>query len=167
MSSSANEKTCEMNRLIQSLRYAWASPTTMIGLCAVALTLLTRGRCSIVSGVLEAHGGIASWFLRKVVPLEHGASAMTLGHVVIGRDAECLTRTRTHERVHVRQCERWGPFFIPAYFIESALATLRGQDAYRGNRFEVQAFRLEAESLRIEAEADRSRNVEIVRDESE
>ena len=124
------------------LRYAWASPSTAIGLAVVILTLLTRGRCSWVQGVLEAHGGFASWFLRRIVPLEHGASAMTIGHVVIGLDQPALDRTRLHERVHVPQYERWGPFFIPAYFIESGLARLRGADAYYGNRFEAEAYRV-------------------------
>lgn len=128
--------------LITTLRYAWASPSTLLGLLAVALTLLTRGRCSLVEGVFEAHGGFATWFLRKVVPLENGASAITIGHVVLGRDQAALDRTRLHERVHVRQYERWGPLFIPAYFIESGLARLRGADAYYGNRFEIEAYRI-------------------------
>jgi hypothetical protein len=128
--------------LIATVRYAWASPATLLGLLGVALTLLTRGRCSVVQGVFEARGGFATWFLRKVVPLEKGASAMTIGHVVLGRDQQALDRTRLHERVHVRQYERWGPFFIPAYFIESGIARWRGLDAYYGNRFEVEAYRV-------------------------
>ncbi len=128
--------------IVQILRYAWASPTTLLGLCAVAITLITRGRCSIVDGVLEAQGGFATWFLKRIVPLDGGASAMTIGHVVLGRDQSALDRTRQHERVHVRQCERWGPVFIPAYFLECALAWWRGQDAYYGNRFEAEAYRV-------------------------
>lgn len=146
-----------MTLLLRILCYVWASPTTAIGLAAVTLTLLTRGRCSIVSGVVEAHGGFASWFLRRIVPLKDGASAMTLGHVVIGRDAHCLRRTRTHERVHVRQCERWGPLFIPAYFIESGLAKLRGKNAYLGNRFEVEAYRV-SDGIGSEGEIVRNEN---------
>lgn len=123
-------------------RYAWASPSTALGLAAVALTLLTRGKCSLVDGVFEAHGGFATWFLRRIVPLPGGASAMTIGHVVLGRDTLALSQTRLHERVHVRQYERWGPLFIPAYFIECGLACLRGENAYEGNRFEVEAYRV-------------------------
>lgn len=124
------------------LRYAWASPTTLPGLLVVGLSIIARGRCAIVDGVLEAHGGFASWFLRNIVPLKNGASAMTLGHVVIGVDSAALRRTRRHERVHVRQCERWGPFFIPAYFVASLIAWMRGRDAYYANRFEVEAYRV-------------------------
>ena len=51
---------------------------------------------------------------------------MTLGHVVIARNAELLDKTRDHERVHVRQCERWGPLFIPVYLLLSFIAWSAG-----------------------------------------
>lgn len=73
-------------------------------------------------------------------PWGHGADAMTLGHVVIGRDAMALEGTRAHERVHVRQYERWGPFFVPAYFLAGAWALLRGGHPYFDNRFEREAL---------------------------
>jgi hypothetical protein len=65
---------------------------------------------------------------------------MTLGHVVIGRDRDCLDHSRAHERIHVRQAERWGPLFIPAYLLASLFAKLRGRDAYRDNPFEREAY---------------------------
>ncbi len=65
---------------------------------------------------------------------------MTLGHVVLGLNPSTLEATRAHERVHVRQCERWGPFFLPAYGLASLLAAVRGGDAYRDNRFEREAY---------------------------
>jgi hypothetical protein len=123
------------------LAYAWASPTTLIGLGAVGLTLLTRGTVRLHTGVLEAHGGFAAWALRKLVPLPGGATAMTLGHVVIALDEASHDLTRAHERVHVRQCERWGPFFIPAYLLASIWCWWRGRNPYRENPFEVEAYR--------------------------
>jgi hypothetical protein len=90
-------------------------------------------------GVIEAHGGLLSFVLRRVVPLRGGASAMTLGHVVLGRDAGCLERTRAHERAHVRQFERWGPLFLPAYVAASLAALVGRRHYYRDNRFERQA----------------------------
>jgi hypothetical protein len=122
--------------------YLWALPTTVVGLVVAGLTLLSGGRAAVVDGVLEVHGGICGFYLERVVGivLKGGASAMTLGHVVLGRDAECLEFTREHERVHVRQCERWGPFFIPAYLLASLVAMVRGKRAYRDNFFERQAF---------------------------
>jgi hypothetical protein len=120
--------------------YVWALPTTLVGLAATLLTLLTRGQARWVDGVLEVHGGFASWALRKLVPLPGGASAMTLGHVVIARDRVAHDLTRTHERVHVRQCERWGPLFIPMYFLFALVAKVRGGNAYMDNPFEREAF---------------------------
>ena len=122
------------------VRYVWAMPTTLLGILVAALSLFTGGRARWHSGVLEVHGGFAAFFLRKLVPLQGGASAMTLGHVVIARDRESLDWTRTHERVHVRQCERWGPLFVPAYFCGALYARLRGGRAYRDNPFEREAF---------------------------
>ncbi|MGL5096793.1 MAG: hypothetical protein ACRDD1_14455, partial [Planctomycetia bacterium] len=68
------------------------------------------------------------------------AAALTLGHVVLGRDRARLDATRAHEAVHVRQYETWGPFFIPLYLGLSAVLYLRGRDAYRENPFEREAY---------------------------
>jgi hypothetical protein len=96
-----------------------------------------------VGGVLELHSPFISWVLRRCVPLPDGAAAMTLGHVVLGRDPQALARTRTHERVHVRQCERWGPGFIPAYLLASLWGMVTRTGAYHGNWFEREAFECE------------------------
>lgn len=122
------------------LVYLWTLPTTAVGLLVTLLTLLTGGHARWHTGVLEVYGGFAAFFLRRIVPLEHGASAMTLGHVVIARDPACHTQSRAHERIHVRQCERWGPFFIPAYLGASLVLKLRGRDAYMDNPFEREAY---------------------------
>lgn len=126
---------------LQPLQYLWALPTTSVGLIALILSLLSGGRARLVQGVLEVHGGFATWFLRKGVILRGGASAMTLGHVVIGQDLNALDWSRSHERVHVRQVERWGPFFLPVYGLASLWCYLRGKDPYRDNFFEVEAYR--------------------------
>jgi hypothetical protein len=119
--------------------YLWSSPTSLLGLFFLVPSILTGGRAKIVDGVLEVHGGLTRFFLEKCTLLPGGASAMTLGHVVLGRDALALERTRAHERVHVRQCEKWGPFFLPAYGVASALALLRGKHPYLDNYFEIEA----------------------------
>ena len=121
------------------LLYLWSSPTTLLGLFFLHPTLLTGGRARVVDGVLEIHGGLTTFFLKNCTLLPGGASAMTLGHVVLGRDQSSLDHTRPHERIHVSQCEAWGPFFLPAYGISSALAFLRGQDPYLDNYFERDA----------------------------
>ena len=126
--------------LWRTLVYLWALPTTLVGLAFVALALLSGGGMQLVDGVVETYGGLVSAFLRRCTPLQGGASAMTLGHVVLGRDTSLLELTRPHERVHVRQCERWGPLFIPAYLLASLLAWARGRRAYEDNPFEREAF---------------------------
>jgi drug/metabolite transporter (DMT)-like permease len=73
---------------------------------------------------------------------------MTLGHVVLGRDDICLEDCGAHERVHVRQYETWGPFFLPAFLVSSILAMSRGEDPYLGNRFEREAYELAAPVIR-------------------
>jgi len=128
----------------RALAYGWAAPTTAVGLVLVAAALATGARASVVEGVVEAHGGLLDPLLRRWVPLRGGASAMTLGHVVVGRDPQALLRTRAHERVHVRQTERWGPFFVPAYVVASLVVALRGGHYYRDNRFERDAVAVAA-----------------------
>ena len=124
------------------LRYIWAGPTTLIGL-VVALGLLRRGGIATVDGVIEAHSPWLGRALALLTPLAGGASAMTLGHVVIARDARALEVTRPHERVHVRQYEVWGPFFVPAYLLAGLWALIQGGHPYVDNRFEREARRYE------------------------
>ena len=122
------------------LVYLWALPTTLVGLAFLPPALISGGGYQVVDGVLEIHGGFVEFFLRRCTLLKGGASAMTLGHVVLGRDVMLLELTRPHERVHVRQCERWGIFFLPAYGIASLLALARGGSMYRDNAFEREAY---------------------------
>jgi hypothetical protein len=121
---------------IRALVYAWTAPTSLVGVLAGVLTLCTGGRVYPVAGTLEFHGGFSRWLARRV-----GFSAMTLGHVIIGRDPESLNACRAHEQAHVRQAERWGPLFIPAYLAASVWAWRRGEHYYFDNWFERDARR--------------------------
>jgi hypothetical protein len=125
-------------RVIRSAAYTWAAPTTCVGLLAGALTLATGGRVQRRRGALEFHGGFSRWFLSRRMVM---ASAMTLGHIIIGRDEGCLDACRDHEQAHVRQVERWGAAFLPAYVLASVWAWTRGQHYYRDNWFERDARR--------------------------
>jgi hypothetical protein len=120
-------------------RYVWAAPTTALGLLVV-LAGRWRARTRVVDGVLEAYGPTLAWLLLHLTLVRGGAAALTLGHVVIARDRHSLEVTRAHERVHVRQCEIWGPLFVPAYLAASLWAVLRGRNFYFDNRFERAAF---------------------------
>ena len=119
-------------------RYLWAGPTSLPGLFAAAATLLTGGRGRRRGGVIEISGGFAGWILPR---RPFRAEALTLGHVILGRTAGALDRYRDHELAHVRQAERWGPAFLPAYLLASVWAHLSGRHYYRDNWFEIDAER--------------------------
>ncbi len=124
------------------LRYLWAFPNTAIGLLLFFPSLVSGGRVRCVRGVLEITGNAAAWVLQRV-SFSGPVAALTLGHVVLGVDEERLEWWRSHELVHVRQYEQWGPFFIPAYLFSSLAARLKGKDSYLDNRFEAEAFSLQ------------------------
>lgn len=122
------------------LRYLWAGPASCLGLSLAAMGVLGGGHIARHTGVLEAEGRLLAWGLRHLTLLEGGASAITFGHVVLGTSREALDATRAHERVHVREYERWGPLFIPLYLTASLLAAVRGGHAYYDNPFERAAM---------------------------
>jgi hypothetical protein len=125
--------------LLLLVRYVWALPNTLVGVLLVPCALWPGGGMRLLDGVLEVHGPLISSLLRHAVPLRSGASAITFGHIVLGRDRVSLDAARDHERVHVRQCEIWGPAFIPAYLLAALWALVNGTGAYSGNYFERQA----------------------------
>ncbi len=112
------------------LRYAWALPWSLLG----ALISVFFRRRSVVRGVLLAEGAV--WPRR----LGWTYRAITFGHVVLSVD-ELDLDTLDHELVHVRQYERWGPLFVPAYLVASLRAQLDGGHYYRDNPFEIAARR--------------------------
>lgn len=122
-------------RMGSVLTYVWAAPATVLGLL-LALLALRGGRVAVRDGVLEAHGPLVRSALTHLTIVRGGVAAITFGHVVLGRDSDALEWSRTHERVHVAQYERWGPFFLPAYVAASLWAFLRGGDFYLDNVFE-------------------------------
>ncbi len=120
--------------------YLWAFPGTALGLALVPLAWMTGGRARLVQGVIEVHGGVVTFLLRRGLPGLAKPSAMTLGHVILGRDPDCLDFSRAHEHVHVRQYERWGPLFLPLYLLASLVLLCRGRDPYLDNPFEREAY---------------------------
>jgi hypothetical protein len=119
--------------------YAWASPNTLLGMIAGAAMLGLGARVRRVQGCVEFSGGFVGSFIASpatACPYR----AMTLGHVILGTDANSLDCAREHEQIHVRQYERWGPFFLPAYLASSVWQLLRGRRCYRDNYFEREAF---------------------------
>ena len=129
-----------MRAILRLLAYTWPLPYTLSG---IVIGLLLCGRFRTVNGVIEIHGPFVAEALgRLYVP----AMAMTFGHVVFGQSKAALDITRAHERVHVRQYERWGMLFVPAYLGVSAWLYMRGRDGYRDNPFEEEAFAVDRAS---------------------
>ena len=120
-------------------RYLWVLPVSLAGLILVLLARLSGGNGSWVDGVLEVSGGWPAKVLERGFPYSGPVAAITLGHVVLGISTQALNATRVHERVHVRQYERWGILFWVLYPLASAYAWVKGGHPYLDNLFERQA----------------------------
>jgi len=121
------------------IAYAWTMPNTALGILLGLVMLVFGGKVHIVSGVAEFHGGlIGRFFASSLHPFCFGA--VTLGHVILGTCHSELCALRAHENVHVKQYERWGLFFLPAYALSSLWEVCHGRNGYRNNIFERQAY---------------------------
>ncbi len=127
------------NLLFRGLGYVWAAPNSGLGMLVGLVGVLSGGNAQVHRGCIEFHGGFVNWTLDR---LAGGVVAMTLGHTILGQTEAALAVVRDHEQVHVRQYERWGPVFIPAYVACSVYLWCRGRDLYRDNPFEVEAYAL-------------------------
>ena len=121
------------------LAFVWASPWSLLGVLVGCGALLTGGGMQRKGRVLEFYGGFAKWVLERM-PNGRFVMAMTLGHTILAKSEHALEITREHELIHVRQYERWGVLFIPAYLLFSLWLWLAGKDAYRANPFEREAY---------------------------
>jgi hypothetical protein len=128
-----------MRAITKFLYIAWASPNTILGAGIGAVGLLSGAQVQLKRGVVEFHGGLVGRIL-QLGPRGGFAAAITLGHTILGQDEDALDRCRDHEHVHVRQYERWGPLFLPAYVLCWLVLRVRGRDGYRENPFERQAY---------------------------
>jgi len=122
---------------LKILLRAWAAPYSALGLCLGLTVLACGGHVRHRQGALEFGGGRLGQWLRRT-GLQFGA--ITFGHVILGLDAATLEAVRAHEQVHVRQYERWGPLFGPAYLLSSLVQLARGGRPYWDNRFEREAY---------------------------
>ncbi len=129
--------------LFEIMARIWASPYSAAGLLLGVVVVLFGGHAVRRQGAIEIGGGAVGRFLARL-PWPFAFSA-TLGHVILGLDHATLAAVRAHEQVHVRQYERWGPFFGPAYVLSSLIQLLSGRRPYLDNHFERQAYGRSAE----------------------
>jgi hypothetical protein len=122
----------------QALARLWALPCSLVG--------------SLPALVLLASGGSARWrqgawevtYRERLADCGRRAGRLpfrgiVFGHVILAVTAEELRHIGPHERVHVRQYERWGLIFFAAYPLCSLWQWLRGRRPYLDNPFEVEA----------------------------
>jgi hypothetical protein len=126
---------------VKCLAVLWASPYTLLGLSIGGAGLALGGKVRWRDGAFEFYEGATAWFVRRLPPGPTTAG-FTLGHTILGQTGTGLEQVGKHERVHVRQFERWGPIMGPAYLLSSAWMWWTGRDAYRDNPFEVEAYRI-------------------------
>ena len=125
------------------LKYAWAAPNTAVGLVLGLIGWLSGASARLNNGTVEFAGG-RLFSQAALLPPGYSFCAITFGHVIIAADGPTLIAARRHEEMHVRQYERWGPFFVPAYLLSSVVQIMRGGNAYRDNYFERQAYGMDA-----------------------
>lgn len=119
-----------MLRLI--LLWLWSLPTTLVGFlwCLVCQPVKVRWR----NGVVEMQ---VKW-----LPMH--AAGETMGRLVLYTvvlDGTVYNKIQPHEMHHVKQNEKWGPLFGPAYGVACLVAMAEGKDFYFDNYFEVEARR--------------------------
>jgi hypothetical protein len=122
-------------------RNVWrALPGDLLGLMVMrgcGISVPTRVvEAGDVSAVLVEDRRIGRWFRAQLMPVE----AQTLGRYVFAREP-VPANILAHECEHIRQWERFGPFYLPLYFGSSAAAALAGRHPYRDNSFEAAARR--------------------------
>lgn len=133
--------------MLRLAAWIWTSPNTLLGLVAGLFLLAAGARVRTKQGAIEFGGGaIGRALADRTPPIRF--RAMTLGHVILGASEADLDAARRHEQVHVRQYERWGPFFLPAYLLSSIWQLACGRRCYRDNHFEREAFDHDARGLR-------------------
>ena len=124
---------------IKIIRYLWVAPISLWFVPLAWVARWTGGSYAWHTGVLEIEGGIVGKWLDNGIPLFGSVNAFTVGHVVVGVSPAHLASSRVHERVHVRQFERWGVLFPLVYAFAGWQAKRRGGHFYWDNPYEIEA----------------------------
>lgn len=128
-----------MDTALRIAKYCWAAPYSLLGLLFGLVAVLFGATARRAAGAVEFGGGLLGSLLTRLPP-QLSFSAITFGHVILGVDHRTLAEMRAHEQVHVRQYERWGLLYVPAYLLSSTVELLRGRNPYLDNYFERQAY---------------------------
>ncbi len=128
-----------MRFLLPLIQYVWTSPYTLLGLGFGMIGCCFGGRAQVRAGVVEFYDGGVKWMMTRL-PGGQFTLAITFGHTILGQTQASLDIAREHEHVHVRQYERWGLLFGPAYLLCSLVLWLTGGRPYRDNPFEREAY---------------------------
>ncbi len=136
------------SKVYSVVRTLWAAPWSLVGLLIGVLGLLSGGHVQRKGRVLELYGGCLPTILH-FFPFYSGSPVATFGQVVLGRSSRHLNACRMHQLVHVRQYERWGLLFVPAYLSCSVAMWFRGKHPYYDNPFELSALRESAVYPRV------------------
>jgi len=136
------------------LRDLWrAFPGDLMGLMVMrgcGIDAPTRQvRSGDVTAVMVEDPRVERWFRIHLMPVR----AQTVGRHVFAREpvsAEVLA----HECEHIRQWERFGPFFLVVYLCSSAIAFLRGGRPYWDNHFEAAARTRSERETAVSRDAD-------------
>jgi hypothetical protein len=137
-----------MKHLHGIVKMLWAAPCSAIGTVLAGLLLLAGGKAKWSCGALEVayrENQAGCGRLARNLPFR----GIVFGHVILAVTRDELLSIGAHERVHVRQYERWGPLFFFAYGASSLWQLLQGRGAYRDNHFEVQARALSTQARRM------------------
>lgn len=118
--------------------YLWAAPCSLAGLIVALAAVGLGAKVRLRDGTVQIVGGRLIAGI-SALPTRLRILAFTYGHVIFAVNEAALDAYRAHELVHVRQYERWGLFFPPAYIASSLLQRLKGRDPYFANRFEREA----------------------------
>ena len=77
----------DTRRLVsRAAAYAWAAPTTALGVAAGLVVLCLGGRVRFVQGTAEVHGAVVARVLATGPRRSRPLRRPTLGHVVLGAE---------------------------------------------------------------------------------
>ena len=127
-----------MKAIAPFLLYLWPLPNTLFGLFVGFSPFLGRRNWTVRRGTVGIYGPGMERLLR-LAPIPGGAIAITFGHVILASNETNFEDSFEHEWIHVKQYLWWGPFFIPAYLLNSLWHWAIGEGMYVDNDFERQA----------------------------